>query len=156
MISNLEGKKVILPTGDQWQYCAQGNDSRTYPWGNDWDCQRCNNSVKPCDSDVTTSATKYQDKGASAFGVVDMAGNVWEWCLTDYDNMTNNVELYSNRRVLRGGSWHNTNQVFRTSYQWWEYPHCRYTTCYPLQLSILNRVSLYYIFITVISYLVGL
>jgi formylglycine-generating enzyme required for sulfatase activity len=62
--------------------------------------------VKPCDSDQTTSVQQYEGryKGDSPFGVVDMAGNVWEWCLTEYE--TGKVTLENNNmRVLRGGSW---------------------------------------------------
>jgi formylglycine-generating enzyme required for sulfatase activity len=100
------GYEVTLPTEQQWQRAAQGDDGRTYPWGNNWDCQRCNNSVKPCNSDRTTPVTYYEgrDKGDSPFGVVDMAGNVWEWCLNDYN--TGSVDININSlRVLRGGSW---------------------------------------------------
>ena len=34
-----------------------------------------------------------------------MAGNVWEWCLTDYEKRTNIIDEPSNSRILRGGSW---------------------------------------------------
>jgi formylglycine-generating enzyme required for sulfatase activity len=104
-LSDAIGEKIMLPTEDQWQYAAQGDEGRTYPWGNDWDCKRCNNSVKPCDSHVTTHMRQYEGKGDSPFGVVDMAGNVWEWCLTDYDNKTNDINGNTEYRVLRGGSW---------------------------------------------------
>jgi len=115
-ISDVTGEKIMLPTEDQWQYAAQGDDGRTYPWGNEWDCTRCNNSVKPCDNNATTPVTHYagKDKGDSYFGLVDMAGNVQEWCLTDYDNNTNNMNGDANMRVLRGGSWyHFTSDIFR-------------------------------------------
>lgn len=106
-LSEMTGEGIVLPTEDQWQYAAQGDDGRVYPWGNEWGCQRCNNSVEPCDSDATTSVRQYEgaDKGNSPFGVVDMAGNVWEWCLTDYENRTNDVVSDADMRVLRGGAW---------------------------------------------------
>lgn len=108
-LSDVTGEKIMLPTEDQWQYAAQGDDGRAYPWGNDWDCERCNNSVEPCASNVTTPVQQYEgkSKGDSPFGVVDMAGNVWEWCLTDYDDRTNDMNSDATDRVLRGGSWGN-------------------------------------------------
>jgi hypothetical protein len=119
-LSDLTGEQIMLPTEDQWQYAAQGEDGRQYPWGNDWDCKRCNNSVKPCKSDRTSPVRQYegQEKGDSPFKVVDMAGNVWEWCLTDYENRTNDVHGSANSRALRGGSWYvNVTDLFRCGYR---------------------------------------
>jgi formylglycine-generating enzyme required for sulfatase activity len=117
-LSDATGEKIMLPTEDQWQYAAQGDEGRTYPWGNDWDCKRCNNSVKPCDSHVTTPVRQYEGKGDSPFGVVDMAGNVWEWCLTDYLNKTNDINSDTEYRVLRGGCWDNHDpDRFRCDYR---------------------------------------
>jgi formylglycine-generating enzyme required for sulfatase activity len=122
-LSETTGEKIMLPTEDQWQYAAQGDDGRTYPWGNDWDCKRCNNSVKPCDSNVTTPVKQYEGKGNSPFGVVDIAGNVWEWCLTDYNNKTNDINSDATLRVLRGGSWLDVGSVsFRCDYRDWFLP----------------------------------
>ncbi len=104
-LSDVTGEKIMLSTEDQWQYAAQGDDGRKFSWGNEWDCPRCNNSVEPCVSNVTTPVRQYQGKGDSAFGVVDMAGNVWEWCLTGYDNNTNDITSNAKFRGVRGGSW---------------------------------------------------
>ena len=103
--SEISGEYVTLPTEEEWQYAAQGDDERKYPWGNDWDCTRCNNSVKPCQSDRTTPVRQYEGKGDSPFGVVDMAGNVWEWCLSDYEDKTNNTLSDAKTRVIKGGGW---------------------------------------------------
>jgi formylglycine-generating enzyme required for sulfatase activity len=108
-LSDVTGEQIMLPTEDQWQYAALGDAGKGYPWGNDWDCKRCNNSVTPCDSNVTTHVTQYAGKGDSSFGVVDMAGNVWEWCLTDYERRTNDINNVATNRVLRGGSWNYDN-----------------------------------------------
>ncbi|MCB0074494.1 MAG: SUMF1/EgtB/PvdO family nonheme iron enzyme, partial [Caldilineaceae bacterium] len=121
-LSDKTGQAIMLPTEAQWQYAAQGNDGREYPWGNEWDCKRCNNSVKPCDSNVTTTVTAYEGQGDSPFGVVDMAGNVWEWCLTQYNSGSNDLNG-TDVRVLRGGSWYNNNAFnFRATYRSWLNP----------------------------------
>jgi formylglycine-generating enzyme required for sulfatase activity len=116
----------MLPTEDQWQYAAQGDDGREYPWGPKWDGSRCNNKVGQKGIGKTTPVRQYEGKGDSPFGVVDMAGNVWEWCLTDYDNKTNDVNSFANRRVLRGGSWNiNSADFFRCVDRGWFDPLLR-------------------------------
>ncbi|MEL6526719.1 MAG: SUMF1/EgtB/PvdO family nonheme iron enzyme [Chloroflexota bacterium] len=70
------------------------------------------------------SRGEYEDKGNSPFGVVDMAGNVREWCLTDYENRTNDVNSKANSRVLRGGSWWGFRTgFFRCVYRYRNNPH---------------------------------
>lgn len=110
-LSETTGENIMLPTEAQWQYAAQGTDGRAYPWGNQWDCKRCNNSVKPCSSDRTTPVTQYAGKNDSPSGVVDMAGNVWQWCLTTYESRTDRLSG-TDSRVLRGGSWFNSDVDF--------------------------------------------
>ncbi|MBI1282504.1 MAG: SUMF1/EgtB/PvdO family nonheme iron enzyme [Anaerolineaceae bacterium] len=123
-LSDITGQKIMLPTEDQWQYAAQGDDGRSYPWGNDWDCLHCNNSVKPCNSNITTSVTRYEGKGDSPFAVVDMVGNVWEWCLTDHENKINSFTNIAKSRVLRGGAWYTDNvDFFRCDFHGRGTPH---------------------------------
>lgn len=120
-LSEVSSEKIILPTEAQWQRAAQGDDGRIYPWGNEWDCERCNNFVPPCGTRKTSPVTVYEGKGDSPFGVVDMAGNVWEWCLTVFETGGNEINIThtnSMSRVMRGGSWdgyHTEN--FRVAYR---------------------------------------
>lgn len=104
-MSETNNTQIALPTEQQWQRAAQGDDGRVYPWGNDWDCTRCNNSVKPCKGNGTSPVTQYARSNASPFGVVDMAGNVVEWTLTVYRTGSQVMEG-NDARLLRGGSWH--------------------------------------------------
>ncbi|GIL12113.1 MAG: hypothetical protein BroJett038_08330 [Chloroflexota bacterium] len=78
------GDIITLPTEQQWQRAAQGDDGRAYPWGSDFDAKSCN--IDESGIGKTTPVTAYPN-GASPFGVMDMAGNVWEWCLTDYNTV---------------------------------------------------------------------
>lgn len=122
-LSHQTGESIMLPTEEQWQYAAQGDDGRLYPWGNEWDCKRCNNSVKPCQSSGTTPVRQYEGQNDSPFGVVDMSGNVWEWCLTDFQNKTNDLDSPAESRVIRGGGWfHFTNADCRTNFRYYDVP----------------------------------
>lgn len=108
-LSEATGEQIMLPTEKQWQYAAQGDDGRDYPWGPKWDPSRCNNDVLGKGIRSTTPVRRYEGKGDSPFGVVDMAGNAWELCLTDYENGTNDVTGATTPRSTRGGSWEDNN-----------------------------------------------
>ncbi len=94
---------ISLPTEQQWQRAAQGDDGRAYPWGNQFFANSCNTTESRVDK--VTPVTKYQNN-ISPYGVMDMAGNVWEWCLTEWGTDSTNARG-SRARVLRGGSWRN-------------------------------------------------
>jgi hypothetical protein len=68
-----------LPRDAEWTRAAQGDDGRTYPWGNQPpDATRANFNVPQSDARTTTPVGRYP-AGASPYGLLDMAGNVWEW-----------------------------------------------------------------------------
>jgi formylglycine-generating enzyme required for sulfatase activity len=115
-LSEASGEMVALPTEQQWQCAAQGDDGRTYPWGNKWDGTRCNNSKPPQESDQTTPVQEYEGRGDSPFGVVDLIGNAWEWCLTDYQTGSNKLDG-AGVRVLRGGSFSNAGDNFLVTFR---------------------------------------
>lgn len=118
-LSSITGESISLPDNQQWQYAARGKDAFKYPWGNKWDCRKCNNSVSPCNSHHTSPVMHYEDSGSSPFGVIDMAGNIWEWCLTDSTH-------HSDSKVVCGGSWYAANEkLFQSSYVGWYYAYAR-------------------------------
>ncbi len=121
-LSEASGAPILLPTEQQWQRAAQGDQGLAYPWGNDFDAARCNTSESKLGT--TTPVTQYAGKGDSPFGVTDMAGNVWEWCLTDY--YAGNIEPEgTDVRVLRGGSWDGNSQNARAAFRLRNYPDLR-------------------------------
>jgi iron(II)-dependent oxidoreductase len=87
-----------LPHEWEWQYAAQGTDARLYPWGNTWNPR----AVPVPDNSRTMRGPDPVDAhpdGASAFGVMDLVGNVWQW--TDEYN-----DDHTRGGILRGGSYY--------------------------------------------------
>lgn len=118
-LSHTTKEQITLPTEEQWQYAAQGDDARDYPWGNEWDGKLCNNSIKPHTSDRTSPVNQYEGKDQSPFGVIDMAGNVQEWTLSGYH--TDGIDENEDKPVIRGGAWdkHDPSEInnFRCNYR---------------------------------------
>jgi len=118
-----------LPTEEQWEKAARGQDGRRWPWGNSMERTRLNTYYN---QGATTPIGAYP-RGASPFGVYDMAGNVSEWMANDFlayansvasdgifkakvaqipldpgdreKRMVEFVETDQRYKVMRGGSW---------------------------------------------------
>ena len=82
-----------LPHEKEWEWAARGADGRAFPWGNSFDPRKCEWHGSPTSG---LQVGHWRD-GASPFGCLDMAGNVWEWTLDR--EMPNSTD-----RVIRGGA----------------------------------------------------
>ncbi|MCB2222741.1 MAG: formylglycine-generating enzyme family protein [Actinobacteria bacterium] len=130
-----------LPSEEQWEKGARGEDGRRYPWGDAWDQERLNCAERLTTSEmlkvsqwqewwaendtllqsVRTTAVGEFPAGASPHGLLDMAGNVWEWCDSWYDAYPGSQAEHENfgRRfkVMRGGSWMGTRRNVRCAFR---------------------------------------
>jgi formylglycine-generating enzyme required for sulfatase activity/calcineurin-like phosphoesterase family protein len=121
-LSKEEGGKYVLPSEAQWEKAARGIGGFSYPWGKNWKKDHCNSYE--CGLNRTSPVGIFP-KGESPYGCMDMAGNVWEWCMDWYEDDYYKKSPGRNprgpadgsNRVFRGGGWGRLRQGCRAAFR---------------------------------------
>jgi formylglycine-generating enzyme len=134
-----------LPTEAEWEYACRAGTQTPYPWGEGIRCSDAmyaNNTLRldDCVEYVksrglpTDTAAPVGSYPPNAWDLLDMTGNVWEWCSDWYDDypdhaVTDPVGPSSGRaRVRRGGSWFGAGSLCRCANRNFGHPDVRYQT----------------------------
>lgn len=129
------GGSVDLPTDAESEYAARGADGRPYPWGRDAPTAERADYGRPHHEGPVEVGS--HPAGAGPFGIEDLAGGVWEWCLDSgrrdvdpaspilVDPGRDERDRPGAARVVRGGSWINQPPLLRSASRSWGLPWYR-------------------------------
>ena len=111
------GLDFDLPTEAQWEYACRAGTTTTYYWGNSMN----GNYAWYSDNSSSTSHI-VGTKAPNAWGLYDMSGNMWEWCLDWYGTLAYGTDPKGSSsgtgRVGRDGSWHGSAGLCTSSYRY--------------------------------------
>ncbi len=113
-LSARTARDIGLPREEEWERAARGEEGREYPWGEGFDEKNANTAEGGIGR--TTPVGIYPG-GRTPEGVEEMVGNVWEWCLNEYDNPERIQTDGLASRSLRGGSWYDSSGDARTGFR---------------------------------------
>ncbi|GAG40590.1 unnamed protein product, partial [marine sediment metagenome] len=114
-----------LPTDAEWEYAAQYDDERTYPWGSEAvSCERANYREPGAGCVGSSTPVGSYPAAPASLGLYDIAGNVWEWC-NDKHTCSLGSEAVSDPTgaltgtswLLRGGAWESIPVTVRCAYR---------------------------------------
>jgi acyl carrier protein len=131
-------KRSVLPTEAQWEYAARGAKWQVFPWGDEFQSDRAlvgQHIARAKYADILPLADVNVRLGVSPFGLLHMAGNVWNWCADWYSPTYYQSSAASRRGAMnkretgirseRGGSWIGPAELAQSSYRRGRPPQAR-------------------------------
>ncbi len=116
------GYEYRLPTEAEWEYACRAGTTTSWNVGNSLNCSQANHNF--CIGKQTSVVGSY---APNAWGLYDMHGNVWEWCLDSYGGypsgaVTDPFVTGGPYRVIRGGGWLNSSYYCRSAIRYYNDP----------------------------------